>query len=133
MTSSAAARPGCQTHSCKERVARKQCSQTRPHACVDRAILAYGLHGWQAAWMRRIPSCESHYKPLAYYPSQIADTAAEQAFAIAADRSSGLYAFKPSTWAGLRYRHESLFTAKWSSLAAALMVRLGRTREWSCR
>lgn len=83
--------------------------------------------------MRRVPHCESGYNPLSYFPSQVADSVGERAFAIRNDRSSGLYAFKPSTWQGLRYRARSLWSAKWSALAAALMVRLNRTGEWSCR
>ena len=129
----AQAREGCQTRACHERVAAKQCSQARPRACVTRAIITYRLHGWQAAWMRRVPGCESGWDPLAYFSMQVAETAAERAMAIAQDRSAGLYAFKPSTWAGLRYRDRSLFQAKWSALGAALMVRSGRTGEWACR
>lgn len=123
----------CRSRSCRERVARKQCSQTRPRVCVERAILTYHLHGWRAAWMRRVPGCESRWQPLAYFPMQIADTTSERRFAIEHDRSAGLYAFKPSTWKGLRrYRDESIFSAKWSALAAGLMVQSGRTGEWAC-
>lgn len=129
------ARERCQTKRCEERVARKQCSQKRPRACVERAILTYRLGGWQAAWMRRVPFCESGWNPLAYYPSKVADTTAERRFAERNDRSAGLYAFKPSTWRGTPYgrRGRSLWWAKWNALGAAWMVRQGRTGEWACR
>lgn len=132
VTSTSDARAACNTRACNERVAAKRCSNAHPRWCVERAIHTYRLRGWQVSWMRRVPTCESRWRPLAYYPGQIADSAGERAFAIRADRSAGLYAFKPSTWRGLRYRNQSPFQAKWSSLAAALMVRLGRTREWTC-
>lgn len=111
----------------------RRCSNAHPRWCVERAILRYRLRGDQAAWMRRIPGCESTWNALAFFPGQVARSAAQRRAAIAGDRSSGLFAFKPSTWRGLRYRHESLFEAKYSALAAALMVTLGRTGEWSCR
>lgn len=106
----------CKSASCLERVARKQCSQHRVWPCVTRAIFTYRLNGWQAAWMRRIPGCESRWNPYARNTSG----------------SSGLYQFLPSTWATTRYARRPVFSAKWNALAAAWMVRSGRTGEWSC-
>ncbi len=108
---------GCQTRACNERVAMKRCSQDRPRWCVERAILHRRFTGWAAAWMRRIPGCESGWDPYAQNPSG----------------SSGLYQFQPETWAGTPYGRRSIWSAKWQSLAAAWMVVQGRTREWVCR
>lgn len=124
---------GCKTRACKERVARKQCSQQRPRQCVERAILTYRLTGYNAAWLRRIPSCESGWDPLAYYPSKRAETRAEQAWVRRMDISAGLFAFKPSTWATTPYASRDQFRAKWSALAAAWMARRGNTDAWECR
>lgn len=123
----------CRTRACNERVAAKACSNSRPRACVERAIITYRLGGEQAAWMRRVPHCESTWNPLAYFRRQVAETAIERRWAESQGRSAGLYAFKPSTWRGLRYRAHSLWLAKWSSLGAALMVRSDRRDEWTCR
>ena len=93
-----------------------RCSQTRPRWCVERAIVTYRLAGWQAAWMRRIPSCESGWNPYARNPSG----------------SSGLFQFLPSTWAATRYARLDIFSAKWNALAAAQWIRAGRSSEWVC-
>lgn len=119
---------GCNTAACEKRVADRHhrqaerkwirlCSQTRPRACVERAIVTYRLTGWQAAWMRRVPQCESHYNPYAHNPSG----------------SSGLYQFMPGTWATTRYARHSIWSAKWSSLAAADFARRGLTHHWVCK
>lgn len=109
---------GCHTAACKERVAAKKCSQARPRWCVERAIVTYRLAGWQAAWMRRIPACESRWDPYARNPSG----------------SSGLYQFLPSTWRTTPYGRHSIWSAKWQALAAAWMLRVGRAPgEWSCK
>lgn len=112
------ARPGCHSRACSERVARKHCSNRHPHWCVERAILTYRLDGWQASWMRRIPGCESGWDPHAVNGG--------------GSGSLGLYQFMPGTWASTPYGRHSPFSAKWASLAAAWMVRAGRSREWVC-
>ena len=112
----ASAHAHCKSRTCEERVAAKKCSQHRPRWCVERAILTYRLRGWQAAWMRRIPGCESGWNVYAYNASG----------------SSGLYQFQPSTWATTPYGRHSIWRAKWQALAAAWMVRRGRTAEWVC-
>lgn len=103
---------------CQVRVARKQCSNARPRACVTRAIVQYRLTGWQSAWMRRIPVCESDYDPLASNP--------------APPYAKGLYQFIDETWASTPYGRYSVFKAKWASLAAAWMLKQGRSGEWEC-
>lgn len=117
-TGVAEAKKGCQTKSCHERVARKQCSQTRPKACVRRAILTYKLTGWQKPWMYRVARCESRWDPYARNPSG----------------STGLFQFMPGTWATTPYGRRWIYSAKWQSLAAAWMIgRAGRSREWVCK
>jgi hypothetical protein len=113
----AEARDVCNTKRCNERVARKNCSQTRPKWCVERAILTYRLNAWQRAWMRRVPGCESGWNPYARNPSG----------------STGLFQFMPSTWATTPYGHRSIYSAKWQSLGAAFMLRAGRSGEWVCK
>jgi hypothetical protein len=118
---------GCLTRACDTRVALKKhqqrervlihrCTQRTPRWCVERAIHTYRLNGWQAAWMRRVPGCESRWNPYAYNPSG----------------ATGLYQFMPGTWVTTRYGRRSITSAKWQALAAAWMLRQGRSREWSC-
>jgi hypothetical protein len=47
--------------------------------------------------------------------------------------SAGLYQFMPGTWLTTPYGRHPVLRAKWNALAAAFMVRAGRTREWVCR
>lgn len=96
----------------------RRCSQTNPRACVERAIITYRLNGWQKDWLRRIPTCESGWNPLNHNSGSGA---------------SGLFQFLPSTWATTRYAGRSLWVAKWQALAAAWMLRAGRSSEWVCR
>jgi hypothetical protein len=93
-----------------------KCSQSNPRGCVEQAIRAHGLSGWKAAWMRRIPGCESGWNPYAHNPSG----------------SSGLYQFMPGTWRGTPYGRYSIWSAKHQALAAAWMIKQGRSREWVC-
>lgn len=131
----ASASPRCRTASCVERVWQHRCSQSRPRACTERAIRTYGLQGWQAAWMRRIPGCESGWNPYAYngHPQNSAPTAAIYG---PPEKSAGLYQFMPSTWATtpyIRRGRAAIWVAKWQALAAAWMLRQGRAGEWVCR
>lgn len=103
---------------CKERIARQKCSQASPRWCVERAILTYRLRGWQAAWMRRIPACESTWN----------------ATIRNASGHSGLYQFGAGTWASTPYASRNVLSAKWNALAAAWMVSVHRAPgEWSCK
>jgi hypothetical protein len=126
---------GCHARQCLERVARHHCTQTAPRWCVQRAIVTYRLGGWQAAWMRRIPQCESGWNPYAYngHPFNRSASKALTRLVIARDISAGLFEFKPSTWATTRYARRSTWSSKWQALAAAQMARRGRTGEWACR
>jgi hypothetical protein len=109
---------GCSSITCKERVARKHCSNQRPQRCVDRAILTYKLTAPQAAWMHRVAWCESRWNPLAANPSG----------------SFGLYQFMRGTWLSTPYAGRDWTRAKWQALAAGWMVgRAGRGSEWVCR
>jgi hypothetical protein len=118
---------GCLTRACdlrvtakqhaeRERVLIRRCGQRTPRWCVERAIHTYRLGGWRAAWMRRVPGCESRWNPYAYNPSG----------------ATGLFQFLPSTWTTTRYGRRSITSAKWQALAAAWMLRQGRSREWVC-
>lgn len=110
------AREGCNSRSCHERVAMKQCSQTRVVACIRRAALH---HRVSLPMLMRKARCESTLNPLAVNGVH-----------------AGLFQFRiaaPSTWATTRYASRSPWSAKWSSLAAAWMHARGRGGEWACR
>jgi hypothetical protein len=108
----------CHTTSCVERVARKQCDQAHVRPCIKRAALhqrvSYPMLV-NRAW------CESTLNPYAVNGVH-----------------AGLFQFRvafPSTWATVprRYSRHSPYSAKWASLAAAWMERVGRGGEWACR
>ena len=112
------ARTACKTKRCNERVAAKRCSQTRPKWCVERSILRWRLTGWESAWMRRIPACESRWNPRAISPGG----------------HMGLYQFASGTWRSTPYGERDPFRAKWNALAAGWMVVKGRAPgEWACK
>lgn len=119
----------CHTHACRVRVASKHCTQRAPRWCVEHAIAADRLHGWMAAWMRRVPGCESSWNPYAYYGAPTNRTP----IALGGDTSRGLFEFKPSTWQTTPYRTRWIFSARYQSLAAGWMIRQGRSGEWTCR
>lgn len=107
---------GCQTQRCEERVARKQCSQTRVVPCIRRAAIHWRV---DFQMLLRKARCESTLNPLA-----------------ANGVHAGLFQFRvaaPSTWASTPYARRSPWRAKWNALAAAWMHRVGRGGEWSCR
>jgi hypothetical protein len=100
-----------------EKTAMQRCSQHRPLSCIQRAALhhrvSYPMLKWRA-W------CESRWNPWA-----------------ANSAHAGLFQFRvarPSTWATVprRYAQHSPYSAKWASLAAAWMQRVGRGGEWAC-
>lgn len=110
------ARASCHARSCIERVARKQCSQTRPVPCIRRAA----MH-WRVSFVMllRKARCESRLNPFA-----------------ANGVHAGLFQFRvaaPSTWSTTPYARRSPWRAKWSALAAGWMHHVGRGREWACR
>ena len=111
----AAAHGGCHSATCLERVARKQCSQTRVVACIRRASLT---HNVSYPMLLRKARCESTLNPYARNGVH-----------------AGLFQFRvaaPSTWVTTPYADRDPYSAKWSSLAAAWMHRVGRGNEWAC-
>lgn len=122
---------GCKTKKCHERVADKQrherlrvlsrrCTQRNPRGCVEYVIARKRIRGWQAAWMRRVPGCESSWNPYATNGPHV-----------------GLFQFRvapPSTWATTPYAVRSPWSARWQAFAAAWMLKVGRAPgEWACK
>lgn len=99
-------------HTCQIRVARKACDRGKVTSCIRRAALH---HRVSEGWMRSIAWCESRFKPWATNGIY-----------------QGLYQFGPALWSELRYRRYSRYSAKWSSLAAALALRRGLAYKWAC-
>lgn len=122
----AAAKSGCNSRACLERVARKACSQSRPVPCIRRAA----LH-WRVSFpmLLRKARCESGLNPYAF------NGAPFNRAPVVTVKSSGLLQFLPSTWATTPYARRSIWSARWNSLAAAWMhsAGVGRGNEWSCR
>lgn len=107
---------GCETKRCDERVARKQCSNSRPVACIRRAALR-----WRVSFrmLLRKARCESTLNPLASNGPH-----------------AGLFQFRigpPSTWSTTPYAQRSPWRAKWNALAAGWMHHVGRGGEWACQ
>lgn len=90
------------------------CSQQRPTACIGFAALK---HRQSKAAMRRVAWCESRFYPYARNPSG----------------ASGLFQFMPSTFRSTPYRNRSIWSARWNSLAAGWMFKVGRKGEWVCQ
>jgi hypothetical protein len=105
----------CRTIRCKARVAHRQCSQSRPRACVLHVVYHQRITGWRRSWLLRIPACESTWNPYATNGPH-----------------AGLYQFNYGTWAGTPYGHRPIFSAFWQPYAAAWMLDQGRTGEWVC-
>jgi hypothetical protein len=106
----------CNSRACEIRVAMKQCSQARPVACIRRAALH---HRVDFRMLLRKARCESTLNPLAVNGVH-----------------AGLFQFRvaaPSTWATTPYARRNPWRAKWNSLAAAWMHKVGRGNEWACR
>ena len=108
------AHEGCHSSRCVERVARKQCSQTRVVPCIRRAALHYRQ---SFSDLLRVGRCESGLDP----------------YAVGFGVHHGLFQFLPSTWQTTRYRWRWVYSAKWNALAAAWMWRQGRRGEWQCQ
>lgn len=105
----------CLSASCVERVAAKRCDQKHVTSCIHRAALR-----WNVSYrkLRNRAWCESRFNPYARNANSTA---------------SGLFQFLyPSTWNTTRYARHSVFSAKYSSLAAAELEHVGRGNEWSC-
>jgi hypothetical protein len=90
------------------------CSNARPVPCIRRAALHWRV---PTSLLVRKARCESGLRPWARNPSG----------------ASGLFQFIPSTFASTPYAGRSLWSAKWSALAAGYMHAVGRGGEWTCR
>lgn len=115
----------------------ERCSNHRPRYCVLHVIYAKGIVEPERAWLLRIPGCESSWDPLEIYPATHAGTRVLREEAMAGDVSSGLYQFKPSTWAttpeGAGHM-DRIWSAYWQAFAAAYVyARDGGGSEWVCR
>jgi soluble lytic murein transglycosylase-like protein len=106
---------GCNTDACHERLHRYRCADGIVAACIDRAAMRWNVDRWL---LRRRAWCESRMDPGAYNTTSGA---------------SGLFQFLPSTWQRTPYAGRSVWSAKWSSLAAAWMQRMGHGNEWTCQ
>lgn len=111
----ASAKSGCNTVKCHERVAMKQCSQSRPVACIKRAALHYKM---DFSLMKRVASCESRL-----IPTQVNGNSG----------ATGLFQFLYSTWASTKYGYlgDQRKSAKWSSLAAAWLMKTDGIFHWN--
>ena len=107
---------GCRTYECGVRVLSKKCDNSRPRTCVEWIIRRHRIGGWQAAWLRRVPRCESGWNPYARNPSG----------------ASGLFQFMPSTWRTTHVGHLSIWQSRNQVRAAWWMLRHNRSREWVC-
>jgi transglycosylase-like protein with SLT domain len=103
----------CQTRACVSRVAAKQCSQTRVTPCIRHAALR-----WRVSYpmLKRKAICESGLNP----------------YAVGFGIHHGLFQFLRSTFATTPYRYRWIYSARYNSLAAAWMHRVGRGSEWAC-
>lgn len=91
----------------------KWCSQAHVRSCVRRAALHWRV---DYGFMLRLAYCESRLDPFARNPSG----------------ASGLFQVMPGTWQTTPYRRHWIFSARYSALAAAWMLRAGRRAEWAC-
>jgi len=94
------------------------CDQAHPVACIDAAAARWSVSG---AVLRRKAWCESRMNPMAVGRAPVGR-----------ERALGLFQFLPSTWRTTPYRGRWIFSARYSSLAAAWMHRVGRGGEWAC-
>lgn len=116
LATAAIAAPGsCAKADCVERVAARWCEERgRVASCIHRGAIRWNV---SHVTMRRRAWCESRFNRFAHNPSG----------------ASGLFQFLPSTWATTPYAGHSVWSAKWSSLAAAWMQHVGRGGEWICQ
>lgn len=94
----------------------RMCSQRNVIQCIRDAADRWHV---SFAMLLRKGRCESELNPYSRNGSSTA---------------SGLFQFLyPSTWNTTPYRHHSVFSAKWNSLAAGYMHHVGRGGEWVCQ
>lgn len=125
----AAAHNGCHSLRCKERVAMKACSQTRPKMCLRRAAIHWRVS--EGVLMRKT-RCESGFNPYAYFGHPHNRTPKPWSLIVRYDLSTGLMEFKPGTWLTTPYARRDIWRAKWNALAGAWMHHVGRGGEWEC-
>lgn len=118
----------CKTRECAIRVARKKCSQRKPIPCIKRAALHYRV---AFTMLVRKARCETAgtFNPYAvlgrpFNPRPIS---------VGSGTPVGLFQFKPGTFWTTPYARRSPWRAKWASLAAGWMHRVGRGGEWECQ
>lgn len=92
----------------------KQCSQSRPVACIRRAAMR---HRVSFRLQLTIARCESGLDP-----TELND---------AGSGASGLMQFMPSTFAGTPYRFRWILSAKWNALAGAWLLKRAGTGPWT--
>jgi mannosyl-glycoprotein endo-beta-N-acetylglucosaminidase len=90
---------------------------------VDIIYAAADRYGQPREDMVRVAMCESHLDPSAVNMDYANDN----------DRASGLFQFRPSTWATTPYADQDIFDAEANANAAAWMWSVGRRNEWACQ
>ncbi len=85
---------------------------------VDIIYAAADRYGQPREDMLRVAQCESHLDPNAVNP---------------VSGTSGLFQFRPSTWATTPYADQDIFDATANANAAAWMWSVGRRNEWACQ
>jgi len=90
---------------------------------VDIIYAAADRYGQPREDMLRVAQCESHLDPSAVNMDHANDN----------DRASGLFQFRPSTWATTPYADQDIFDAEANANAAAWMWSVGRRNEWACQ
>lgn len=97
---------------CQERVAKRQCSRSKPVPCFRRGAL---MHHVPFRLLLAIGRCESRLHWWARNPSG----------------ASGPMQFLPGTWSITPYRHESRMSIKWAPIAAAWLIRHDGAGHWN--
>ncbi len=92
----------------------KQCSQSRPVACIRRAAMR---HRVSFRLQLTIARCESGLDP-----TELNDSGSG---------ASGLMQFMPSTFAETPYRFRWILSAKYNALAGAWLLKRAGTGPWT--
>ncbi len=108
------AHDGCHSRACHERVAMKQCSQSRVVPCIRRAALR---HRVSVHLQLAIARCESRLRPWVLNTN--------------GSGAAGLMQFMPGTFAATPYGARPILSAKWNALAGAWLLRRAGTGPWT--